>query len=167
MSIKSLEGLFVDALKDIYDAEKRLTKALPKVVKNAASPELKEAVEAHLGETKNQVARLEKIFEILERRATGKPCEAMKGLLAEAEEIMGQDYDEDSVMDIGIIGGCRKVEHYEIATYSTLIALATTLGHEEVVALLTETLEEEEAADQQLTEIAQSITVENPFGEAA
>ena len=166
-TIKSLEQLFVEELKDIYDAEKRLTKALPKVARNASSDELRQAIENHLEETRGQVERLEQAFAMLERNARGKPCEAMKGLISEAEELMDEEFDDGALLDAGLIAGCQKVEHYEIATYGTLKTWAHVLGYEEIAELLEQTLEEEKAADEKLTEVAASINVKNPFGEAA
>jgi ferritin-like metal-binding protein YciE len=149
----SLRTLFVDELKDIYFAEKALIKAIPKMIQNASAMELTHALTGHLEETKKQVARLEKVFSIIGEKAEGKKCEAITGLIKEAEEIMGAT-EKGMVRDAGIILAGQKVEHYEIATYGTLRIFAKTLGEDEAAALLDETLSEEKTADQKLTEIA-------------
>jgi len=150
---KNLEDLLVDELKDLLDAEKQLTRALPKVARAASAPELKEAIEEHLEQTKGQVQRLEQVFEQLGKPARGKPCAAMKGLVTEAQELMEEDLPEE-LLDVGLIAGSQKIEHYEMAGYGTVRTLALTLGHKEVAQLLEETLREEEAADKKLTAIA-------------
>ena len=154
-----LRSLFVDELKDIYWAEKALTKALPKMIKNASSEELIEAITDHLDVTNKQVSRLEQVFESIGEKAQAKKCEAMDGLLKEAEEIMEQT-EEGVVRDAGIILAGQKVEHYEIATYGTLAAFAKTLGEHEAASLLEETLNEEKEADVALSDIADTINVE-------
>jgi ferritin-like metal-binding protein YciE len=151
-----LMELFVDELKDIYWAEKALVKALPKMIKKASSQELIDALEAHLEETQQQVTRAEQVFELIDVKPVAKKCEAMTGLIKEAGEIM-EECEEGSMRDAGIISAGQKVEHYEIATYGTLNAFATTLGLNEVAALLEQTLEEEKAADHKLTEVAIDI----------
>ena len=157
---QGLRDLFEDELKDIYWAEKALTKAIPKMAKNATSEELVNALNDHLEVTKGHVERLEESFKILGKAARAKKCEAMAGLIKEAEEIM-EDTEEGVVRDAGIISAAQKVEHYEIATYGTLCAFAKTLGEDEVASLLQQTLDEEKEADQALTEIAESsINVE-------
>lgn len=148
-----LKELFIDSLKDIYWAEKALTKALPKMTKNATSEELKTALTAHLEETNNQISRLEKVFEIIGEKAVAKKCDAMEGLIKESEGIM-EETEIGVVRDAGIIAAGQKVEHYEIATYGTLYAFATTLGESKAAKLLQETLEEEKKADLLLTKIA-------------
>ena len=148
-----LMKLFEEELKDIYWAEKALTKAIPKMIKNATSEELIEALENHLAETEEQVKRVEQVFEILGKKATAKKCEAMEGLLKEAEAIM-EECEEGAMCDAGIISAAQKVEHYEIASYGTLRQFAETLGLEEVEELLQTTLDEEKAADEKLTEVA-------------
>ncbi|MDQ3046259.1 MAG: ferritin-like domain-containing protein [Bacteroidota bacterium] len=150
-----LRELFEAELKDIYWAEKALTKALPKMVKNATSDELVAALEDHLAVTEEQVARVEKVFEVLGVKAQAKKCEAMAGLIKEGEEIM-KDTEKGVVRDAGIISAAQKVEHYEIASYGTLCAFAKTLGEDQAAALLEETLNEEKDADGLLTEIAES-----------
>jgi ferritin-like metal-binding protein YciE len=155
MESSQLMKLFEDQLKDIYWAEKALTKAIPKMIKNATSEELSEALDNHLAETEEQVARVEKVFESIGKKATAKKCDAMEGLIKEAEGIM-EECDEGAMCDAGIISAAQKVEHYEIASYGTLRQFAETLGLEEAVGLLEETLNEEKAADEKLTEVAVS-----------
>jgi ferritin-like metal-binding protein YciE len=156
----ALLELFENELKDIYWAEKALTKALPKMAKNATSPELVEAIEEHLSETEEQVKKVEQVFELLEIKAVAKKCEAMAGLIKEGEEII-KDTEKGPQRDAGIISAAQKVEHYEIASYGTLKAFAQTLGLEDAVAILGEILEEEKNADQILTKVAESaINVE-------
>jgi ferritin-like metal-binding protein YciE len=150
---EGLRELFVDSLKDIYWAEKALTKALPKMAKNATSENLIAAINDHLTVTEEQVARLEQVFEIVGEKATAKKCEAMEGLIKEGESIM-EETQEGPVRDAGIIGASQKIEHYEIATYGTLAAFAKTLGEDDALALLQQTLEEEKEADTLLTEAA-------------
>ena len=152
---QDLRELFEDQLKDIYWAEKALTKALPKMAKNATSEELVTAIEDHLEETQEQIERLEKVFELIGKKAQAKKCDAMEGLIKEGEGIM-EDTEEGPVRDAGIISAAQKVEHYEIASYGTLAAFATLLGENEAAGLLQETLEEEKAADSKLTEVAES-----------
>jgi ferritin-like metal-binding protein YciE len=155
-----LMELFEDELKDIYWAEKALTKALPKMAKNATSPELVEAIENHLAETEEQIAKVEQVFELIDKKAVAKKCEAMAGLIKESEEIM-KDTEKGPQRDAGIISAAQKVEHYEIASYGTLRTFAQTLGLEEAAAILEEILEEEKNADNTLTDIAvSSINVE-------
>jgi ferritin-like metal-binding protein YciE len=152
---KGLRDLFEDELKDIYWAEKALTKAIPKMIKNATSQELIDALENHLEVTKGHVQRCEQAFEILGKPARAKKCEAMEGLTKEAEEIMSST-EEGVVRDAGIISAAQKVEHYEIASYGTLCAFAKTLGEDEVAGLLEQTLNEEKEADETLTTVAES-----------
>lgn len=147
--------LFEDSLKDVYWAEKALTKAIPRMMKKATSEELAEALENHLEETNHQVKRLEDVFSMIGKKAVGKKCEAMSGLIKEAEEIM-RETDEGAMRDAGIIAAAQKVEHYEIATYGTLRTFAGTLGMGDVADVLEEILEEEKNADQILTDVAVS-----------
>jgi len=157
---KALRDLFVDELKDIYWAEKELTKAIQKLIKHATSEELSDALTDHLEVTKEHVTRLEEVFSKLGENAQAKKCEAMAGLLKEGNEII-EETEEGVVRDAGIILAAQKVEHYEIATYGTLRAFANTLGENEVASLLEETLNEEKEADETLSEIAESsINVE-------
>jgi len=148
-----LRELFVDSLKDIYWAEKALVKALPKMAKNATSENLITAINDHLAVTKEQVTRLEQVFEIVGEKATVKKCDAMEGLIKEGEGIMEETQD-GPVRDAGIVAASQKIEHYEIATYGTLAAFAKTLGEDEALALLQQTLAEEKEADTLLTEAA-------------
>jgi len=152
---QGLRDLFVDGLKDIYWAEKALTKALPKMIKNATDEELIEALKGHLEVTKAQVTRIEEVFESIGEKARAKKCLAMGGLIKEGEEIM-ESTEVGVVRDAGIISAGQKVEHYEIATYGTLCSFAKTLGEDEAAGLLAETLDEEKEADIKLSEIAES-----------
>ena len=151
-----LEKFFIDCLKDIYWAEKALTKALPKMQKAATTSELQMAIEEHLGQTMEQVTRLEQVFEILGQKAQAKKCEAMEGLLKEGESIIDETEDGSMTRDVGIIMAAQKVEHYEIATYGGLVSLAQTLGNDEIVEILSTTLEEEKQTDENLSEIAEN-----------
>lgn len=155
MQSSELMQLFETELKDIYWAEKALTKALPKMIKNATSPELVEALTNHLEETKTQISRVEQVFEIIGKKASAKKCDAMEGLLKEAEGIM-EDCKKGPMRDAGIISAGQKVEHYEIASYGTLRQFAETLGMNDAAELLQMTLDEEKAADAKLTEVAVS-----------
>lgn len=148
-----LMELYVDSLKDIYWAEKALTKALPKMAKNATSENLITAIDEHLAVTEEQIARLERVFELAGKKAVAKKCEAMDGLIKEGQDIM-ESTEPGPVRDAGIIAASQKIEHYEIATYGTLCAFAKTLGQDEAAALLEETLNEEKEADVTLTEAA-------------
>lgn len=159
MQSSQLMELFEDELMDIYWAEKALTKAIPKMMKNATSPDLKEALESHLAQTHEQVGRVEMVFEILGKKATAKKCEAMEGLIKEGGEIM-EDCEEGAMRDAGIISAGQKIEHYEIASYGTLRKFAEILGLKEAESLLEATLNEEKMADEKLSEVAQSINVE-------
>lgn len=150
-----LMKFFEDSLKDIYWAEKALTKALPKMAKKATSPELVEAIENHLSETEAQVKKVEEVFAIIGKKPQAKKCEAMNGLIKEAEEIM-KETDQGAMRDAGIIAAGQKVEHYEIATYGTLATFAKTLGLDDAAEILYEILDEEKNADSTLTEIAVS-----------
>lgn len=150
---EGLRELFVDSLKDIYWAEKALTKALPKMAKKATSENLVNTINDHLTVTEEQVARLEEVFELIGEKATAKKCDAMEGLIKEGESIMTETA-EGAVRDAGIIAASQKIEHYEIASYGTLAAYAQTLGEDEALALLQQTLEEEKEADTLLTEVA-------------
>jgi ferritin-like metal-binding protein YciE len=156
-SIDSMNALLVDQLRDIYDAEKRLTKAIPKLAKKASNDELRSALEEHLQETEGQIARLEEAFEHLGERAKGKPCAGMRGIIEEGDEHVGEDYEDDDLRDAVIIGSAQRVEHYEIAAYGTAIAHARLLQQDDIVQLLEETLEEEKATDAKLSEIAESV----------
>lgn len=148
-----LHELFLDELADVLSAEQQLLKALPKMASAAESENLKEAIESHLKETKIHVSRLEQVFELLGEKPASKTCKAMKGILEEGAELV-EELKGKSSLDAGIIAAAQKVEHYEIASYGTLIAWADQMGHEDAVSLLVETFEEENAADEKLTEIA-------------
>jgi len=150
---EGLNELFIDSLKDIYWAEKALTKALPKMAKNATTPNLISGLEEHLTVTEEQIARLEKVFELAGKKAVAKKCEAMDGLIKEGQDIM-ESTQPGPVRDAGIIAASQKIEHYEIATYGTLVAFAKTLGMDDAAALLEQTLAEEKEADVTLTEAA-------------
>ena len=151
-----LMELFLDELKDIYWAEKHLTKALPKMVKAATSQDLKDAFSDHLEVTKGHVERLEEAFEMLDKKAQAKKCEAMDGLTKEAESIIEDTEDGTLTRDVGLIMAAQKVEHYEIATYGSLAQLAKTMGNQELSDLMGETLAEEKEADESLTQIAEN-----------
>jgi ferritin-like metal-binding protein YciE len=153
MKIPSIEKLLEDQLKDLYNAENQLVKALPKMAKAASSEGLKEAFTTHLEETRGQVERLDRIGKLLGMRLSGKKCVGMEGLIEEGKEIIEAD-GQEGVLDLGLIAGAQKVEHYEISAYGSARALAEQLGHTEVAALLQETLDEESAADEKLTGIA-------------
>lgn len=160
-SIKSsqLMKLFEDELKDIYWAEKALTKAIPKMIKNATSKKLVDALKSHLAETEKQVTRLEQVFKSIGKKASAKKCEAMEGLIKESEEIM-ESCETGAMCDAGIISAGQKVEHYEIASYGTLCAFAKTLGENDAADLLEQTLNEEKGADRKLTKISKSINID-------
>jgi len=155
MQIDSLDDLYIDQLADIYDAEKRLVKVLPKMAQKASTPELRSAFEDHVQKTRHHVERLEEIFQELGRDATGKKCKAMMGLISEGKDILDKDIDP-KIRDAGIVAAAQKVEHYEIAAYGTLRTLAETRGDRRAAQLLQETLDEEKEADQKLTQMAES-----------
>jgi len=148
-----LTELFEDGLKDIYWAEKALTKALPTMVKNASSVELKDAIDNHLTETEEQIVRLEQVFKVIGQKPTAKKCDAMEGLIEEAKGML-EETEIGVVRDAAIIAASQKIEHYEIATYGTLRQFAETLGLPEAATLLEQTLDEEKGADKILTEVA-------------
>ncbi|MGF1556170.1 YciE/YciF ferroxidase family protein [Paucihalobacter sp.] len=154
MESSQLMELFEDQLKDIYWAEKALTKAIPKMIKNASSSKLEKALTEHLEETKEQIERLEKVFKSIDIKPAAKKCDAMEGLIKEAEGIM-EECEEGPMSDAGIILAAQKVEHYEIASYGTLRQFAEKLGLNEVEKLLEKTLKEEKAADQKLSKLAE------------
>lgn len=156
-TIDSLQALLVDQLRDIYDAEKRLTKALPKLVKASTNEELCSALDGHLAETQQQVTRLETAFKLLGETARAKTCAGMRGIIDEGNEHAGEDYEDDGLRDAIIIASAQKAEHYEIAAYGTAIAHARLLGQDDIVDLLEQTLAEEKTADRKLTDIAESV----------
>ena len=155
-SSEQFDKLFTDMLKDIYWAEKHLTKALPKMQKAATSEELQDAIENHLEQTKEHINRLEQVFEALGKKAQAKKCDAMEGLVKEGESVVEETEDGTMVRDAGIIVAAQKVEHYEIATYGSLVQLAKTMGNEEVAEILAQTLEEEKETDELLTQLAEN-----------
>lgn len=156
MAMDSLKDLYIDELKDLYNAENQLLKALPKMAKKASAPELKRAFQDHLMQTEGHVNRLEKIFEGLGEKPTGKTCKAMKGLVEEGKEIIEEDGDE-SVLDAALIGAAQRVEHYEIAGYGVVRTFASLLGENTAVDLLQRTLNEEGETDKKLTALAETV----------
>jgi ferritin-like metal-binding protein YciE len=150
----TLQDAFIDELRDAYNAEQQITKALPKMIKAASSDQLREALANHLEETKNQIARLEEVFGTLDEKVRGKKCDGMAGILEEGKSAMGEDFD-DQTMDAVLIASAQRVEHYEMAAYGTLAAWAEALGHTDAAELLKTTLEEEKAADEKLTALAE------------
>ncbi len=154
--IDSLQSLLEDELKDIYDAEKQITKALPKMIKKAGAEELRAAFEEHLHQTELQVKRLEQVFEQLELPARGKKCLGMQNLIKEGQEMMAEAGDDDT-RDALMIAAAQKIEHYEIASYGTLRVWAALLGHDESAALFEQTLDEEKETDKTLTSVAESF----------
>lgn len=151
----TLHDAFIDELRDTYDAEKQLTKALSKLAKAASNPDLRDAFETHLEETQGHVARLEQVFESLDERARGKHCDGIAGIIEEGKAIMEEDFD-DTTMDACLIAAGQRAEHYEMAAYGTLIAWAEAMGHTDAVTLLQQTLDEEKAADKKLSGLAES-----------
>jgi ferritin-like metal-binding protein YciE len=150
----TLQEAFVEELRDTYDAEKQLTKALPKMAKAANSPELKQAIEDHLEETRQQVERLEQVFAAVDEKARGKHCEGIAGIIEEGQAVMQEDYD-DATADALLIAAAQRAEHYEMAAYGTLVAWARAMGHDDAADLLQETLDEEKAADEKLNALAE------------
>ena len=146
---------FIDELRDTYSAEKQVSKALPKMAKAATSPELRAAFTTHLQETQNQLARLEEVFASLGEKVKAKHCDGMAGIIEEGQGVMKENFDDDT-MDACLIASAQRVEHYEMAAYGTLVSWAKTMGHTEAAELLQETLNEEEATDEKLTQLAES-----------
>ena len=165
MNKQSLRDLYVAELKDIYNAEQQLLKALPKLAKASSSDELRQAFEAHLEETRGQVARLETIFEGMEQSPKGKKCVGMEGLVKEGGEMIEEF--EEAVLDAGLISAAQRVEHYEIAGYGSVIAYAELIGESDAVSLLQESLAEEEQADRKLTELSEGINAKANAGTEA
>ncbi len=159
--LSTIKDLLEEEIKDLYSAEKQLTKAIPKMAKGANNEELSAAFQAHLKETEGQVDRLEKVAKLLETSASGKKCKGMEGVIEEGAEALEEEGDE-YVLDLGIIGAGSRVEHYEMAGYTTAINLATHLGNNEIVSLLSQNLKEEQAADEKLREIGQQILKQAP-----
>ena len=166
MAVKTVQDLLIEELRDLYHAEKQLVKALPKMAKASKSTKLRQAFEQHLEETKGQVERLEMVFDKLDASARAKRCEAMIGLIEEAQEMM-DEIKTPEVLDAALIGAAQKVEHYEIASYGTVHALAEASGQREVAQLLSQTLEEEKSADQKLNQIALSDVNKTALQKAA
>ena len=150
----TLHDAFIDELRDTYDAEKQLTKALPKLAKAATNPKLRAAFETHLQETQGQIARLEQVFESLDEKVRGKHCDGIAGIIEEGKSIMEEDFD-DTTMDACLIAAGQRSEHYEMAAYGTLVAWAQAMGHTEAAKLLRQTLDEEKAADKKLSGLAE------------
>ena len=162
--IKTLDDLFVHTLQDVYYAEQKITKALPKMMEKVTDPQLKQAFQTHLGETKDQIKRLEQVFQMHGESPKAVTCPAIDGILAEADEIMG-DAKDPEVLDAAALAAAQAVEHYEISRYGTLRTWAEELGLDEAATLLQETLDEEEATDEALSELARSVV--NQQAEAA
>jgi ferritin-like metal-binding protein YciE len=162
---QSLRELFIEELRDLYDAENQLTKALPKMAENSSSAELREAFEEHLEQTRKHVSRLEKIFASLGEKAKAEKCKGMEGLLKEGSDLLSEDDIDPEVKDAAIISAAQRVEHYEIAGYGTVRTFAELLGEDEAVTALEETLQEEKEADQKLTELAEQINVDANQGD--
>ncbi len=168
---QTLEDAFVEQIRDLYDAEKQLVRALPKMAKGCNSAELRAAFQEHLEVTKGQVQRLEQVFEMLGQKARSKACKAMKGLVEEGQETLQEDMEEN-LLDLSLICAAQKVEHYEIAGYGTVRTWAQSMGNRDAAALLEQTLKEEEAADKKLTQVAkmlykQALRVESGGGESS
>jgi len=159
MKLENLQQLFVKELRDLYDAENQITDALPKMIQAAHHPELKSALQEHLQITKQQISRLDQIFQRLNQKATGETCKGMKGVIKEGEEIVSAGGDPSTV-DAGIISAAQRVEHYEMAGYGTVRTYAQLLGQQEMARLLQQTLDEEAEADDKLTQIAKGVNVE-------
>jgi ferritin-like metal-binding protein YciE len=159
MSVSTMQELLIDELKDIYNAEKQITKALPKIAKSVTSQELRTAIESHLHETEGQIDRLDKIFEILGKNPRGKTCHGMQGVLEEGSEAI-EDTEKSPIRDAALISAAQRVEHYEMAAYGSAREFARLLGQKEIVSLLEATLKEEKAADEKLSVIAKSVNAE-------
>jgi ferritin-like metal-binding protein YciE len=161
MSVDTIEKLFVEDLKDLYSAENQITKALPKMAKASSSQELRAAFEHHLEETRGQIERLDRIFEILEKSPKGKTCNGMKGLLQEGSEML-TEAEKGAVRDAAMVSAAQRVEHYEMAGYGAVRTYAEILGKTDIAQLLQETLQEEKAADKKLTEVAEQVNAKAP-----
>jgi ferritin-like metal-binding protein YciE len=159
MDLNSLRDLFIDELRDLYDAENQITEALPKLIEKAQYPELKSALQEHLEVTRGQIQRLETIFQRLNEKPTGESCKGMKGLIKEGDDMATRDGSQ-SVIDAAIISAAQRVEHYEMAGYGTVRTYAELLGENEFANLLQQTLDEEKEADQTLSQIAKTINVQ-------
>jgi ferritin-like metal-binding protein YciE len=150
----TLHDAFIDELRDMYDAEKQLTKALAKLAKASSNPKLRQAFESHLEETQGQIERLEQVFERLDEKVRGKHCDGIAGIIEEGKSIMEEDFDE-TTMDACLIAAGQRAEHYEMAAYGTLVAWAQAMGHTEAAKLLQQTLDEEKSADKKLSGLAE------------
>ena len=159
MAIKTAEDLFLSELKDIYSAEKQAVRAYPRLAKVVQSEELKQALQQHLEQTKGQIERLDQVFEKLEKRAGGKTCEAMKGLLEESAQHV-EEIEAGPVLDAALLASLQRVEHYEIAAYGTVATFAEAMGQQEIQQLLAQTLQEEKETDEKLTEVSKSVNAE-------
>ncbi len=159
MKLENLHQLFVEELRDLYDAENQITEALPEMIDGAQSPDLMAALQEHLDVTRGQISRLDRIFNMLNEKATGKTCKGMKGVLKEGSDLLSQGGDPATI-DAGIIKSAQHVEHYEIAGYGTARRYAQQMGHNEIAQLLEQTLAEETQADKALTQIAESVNLE-------
>ena len=156
MALQSLEDLLLHDLKDLYNAENQLLKALPRMAKKASAPELRRAFEMHLKQTEAQVKRLERVFDTLDEKVKGKTCKGMQGLIEEGKEMMEEDISDD-VLDAALIAAAQKVEHYEIAAYGTARTYAQMLGNDTAAKLLQQTLDEEGETDKKLTQLAEQL----------
>jgi ferritin-like metal-binding protein YciE len=166
MAIKTLQDLFIHALSDVYSAEKQLTKALPKLARAATNPDLSEAFKVHLEETQGQIERIDQVVESTEIKLKRVKCVAMEGLVEEGQEQI-EEIEKGPILDAALIAAAQKVEHYEIAAYGTLVALAKKLGHTDAMSLLLETLNEEKATDEKLTLLAKQDVSEEQAGKPA
>ena len=166
MAEKTLDTLFYDTLKDIYYAERKILKALPKMARGAQSEKLKAAFEKHREETEGQIERLQQVFDLIGKRAMGKTCDAIEGIIAEGEEIL-EEYEGSDALDAGLIAAAQAVEHYEITRYGTLKRWALLLGHDEAARLLDETLQQESQTDTDLTALADARANEKAQGAKA
>ena len=155
-AVETLDDLLLDELKDLYSAEKQAVRVYPRITKALESEELKQAMQMHLEQTKGQVERLDRVFEILEKRGGGKTCEAMKGLIEEGQEVL-EEIEAGPVRDAAMIGAAQRIEHYEIAAYGTVITLAKAMGQTEIADLLGQTLAEEKETDQKLSDVAEIV----------
>jgi ferritin-like metal-binding protein YciE len=156
MKFESLHDLYLNELRDLYDAEKRIVKALPKVIEKTNSPELRNALTSHLEQTKGHVTRLEQVFQLHQEEAKTETCDGMKGILAEGEDLLDHAENPD-LRDAGIVAACQKVEHYEMASYGSVRTWAEQMGHTRAASILQQTLDEEKQADQKLTQIGERL----------
>ena len=160
MAIKTAHDLFVSQLRDIYSAEKQAIRVYPKLAKATRSEELKAALQEHLGQTKGQIARLDRVFDVLDKKSSGEKCETMKGLVEEAHKAL-KNISKGPVLDAAVIAAGQQIEHYEIASYGTVAAFAEAMGHTDIQELLAATLAEERAADEKLSDIARAVNAQS------